>query len=131
MVQLDSIVQRINAAFGPEDTGMDAIPPEDVQTLGRIFAQDSYQDFLQDQISRQIIRDYLTNAVILGFLQEQQLGAIADLVETPESRAALSLHMLMSSVEEAADLLVSDIPLELTPLEPGDDAPPNIHLVQN
>ncbi len=126
------IVQRIEEAFGeavpftsePLDAG-------DRDVLARVFGDDGYHEYLQDQINRQIIRDYLTNAVMLGFIAESDLGELGEIALTPEGRASLSLHMLMSSVEQARELLASGIPTRLTLLEVDPSAPPHIHLVQN
>lgn len=133
-MHLDSIVKRIEAAFG-STLPMPATPLKegDLEALARLFGDQGYQDYLQDQASRQIIRDYLTNAVMLGFLGESALDGLPALVDMPSSRSALSLHMLMCSVEEAASLLEAGKTEELTRLEvsPDPDAPPNIHLVRN
>ncbi len=131
-MNLDTIVQRIEEAFGSTlPSPASPLQDGDLEVLARLFGDDGFQDYLQDEISRQIIRDYLTNAVILGFIRVENLDGLGELVDTPEHRAALSLHMLMSSVEEAASLLEGGISGELTRLEPAPDLPPNIHLVRN
>jgi hypothetical protein len=107
------------------------VSAEDRATLQRVFSDHEYQGFLQDQVNRQIIRDYLTNAVVLGYAPLQALDSIADQVATPEGRSSLSLHMLMSSVEEAAELLARGGPSNLQELKPGADSPPHIHLIRS
>ena len=96
-MQLDEIVNWINAAFG-EVTPRPAY--SDVEALKKIFGNSGYQRYLQDQGNRQIIRDYLTNAVVLGELTEGGLAAFASQLVSEDSRATLALFMLMSSVEE-------------------------------
>ncbi|MFV8818193.1 hypothetical protein [Haliea sp. E17] len=131
-MQLDTIVQRIEAAFGSvAPVPANPLSPGDIETLTRVFGDEAYQLFLQDQVSCQIIRDYLTNALVLGFIAEKDLLSLDDLVATPQSRAAISLHMLMTSVEDAAELLAQGKPDELVPLEIDPDTPPHIHLVRN
>ncbi len=130
-MQLDLIVQRIESAFGAAMPFSSEPPSEaEQEVLYRVFGDEGYQLYLQDQINRQIIRDYLTNAVMLGFLPQGALEGLEAMVDTAESRAALSLHMLMNSVEQAQELLEEGVPAQLTVLEVDPDSPPHIHLVQ-
>ena len=77
-MQLDEIVNWINAAFG-EVTPRPAY--SDVEALKKIFGNSGYQRYLQDQGNRQIIRDYLTNAVVLGeTIWRTQFGARPDML---------------------------------------------------
>lgn len=119
-VHLDEIVNWIDCAFGAEETLTER--PElagDVDALRSILGEDAYHRYLRDQINRQIIRDYLTNAVVLGILSEGGLAAFASPLATEEGRATLALYMLMSSVEEAGQLPPVDGDLEaLKPLQP-------------
>jgi len=128
-LHLDEITGWIDAAFG------ESIPaPEhaDVAVLKRIFGDRGYQRYLQDQINRQIIRDYLTNAVVLGVMTQGGLAAFASQLVSEESRATLALYMLMSSVEEARELPVTNgDPETLKPLKPPLVTHPHIKLVPN
>jgi hypothetical protein len=128
-VQLDDIVNWIDAAFG-EITPRPAY--SDMEALKKIFGDSGYQRYLQDQGNRQIIRDYLTNAVVLGELTEGGLAAFASQLVSEDSRATLALFMLMSSVEEVRDLVVSSGDLEkLQPLKPTPRKQSHIKLVPN
>lgn len=123
---------RLENAFGEElpfSTG--DLSLGQVEVLQQIFGDDGYQSYLQDQVNRQIIRDFLVNAVMLGFLPEQGISDVSRRVATKEGRAALSLHMLMSSVEQAADLLALEEPEQLSRLKPGLKFPPYIKLIQS
>ncbi|HEY6132311.1 MAG TPA: hypothetical protein VIV27_09835, partial [Halioglobus sp.] len=128
-LHLDEIISRINGIFGevtpqPEHS--------DVEALKRILGDHGYQNYLQDQVNRQIIRDYLTNAVILDVITEGDLGAFASQAVTEEGRAVLALYMLMSSVEEAKELPVVNGDFEvLKPLKPAPGIHPYIKLVPN
>lgn len=128
-MHLDEIVNWINAAFG------DVVPrpaATDIETLQKIFGDSGYQRYLQDQGNRQIIRDYLTNAVVLGEITEGGLAAFASQLVSEDSRATLALFMLMSSVEEVKDLVVSSADLEkLKPLKPLSRVQHHIKLVPN
>ncbi len=131
-MHLNQIVERIDDAFGEELPFTDGdLSSGDREVLGRVFGDGGYQYYLQDQVNRQIIRDYLTNAVILGFLQEAGLERLTRLAGTSEGRSALSLHMLMSSVEEAEELAVAPAPDKLKKLVPGRDSPPYMRLVRS
>ena len=131
-LQLDEIVGRIDSAFGEElPFSGRALTEQDTDLLRQVFGDGGYQDYLQDQVSRQIIRDYLTNAVMLGFLPEQELAGVERLIATVEGRASLSLHMLMNSVEQAAALLAEPEPETLTKLKSGTDLPPYIKLIRS
>jgi hypothetical protein len=94
-----------------------------------VFGDDGFQGYLQDQVNRQIIRDYLTNAVLLGFLCEEGLAALMEKVASSEGRAAMSLHMLMSSVESASELLSNGGAQLLQPLVPVPGSTPHMKLV--
>ncbi len=131
-MELDKVVAQIEVAFGetPPFTSAD-LAQGDRDVLLRVFGDEGYQDYLQDQVNRQIIRDYLTNAMMLGFISEQELSAMQVMLGSKESRASLSLHMLMSSVEEASELIARGVPSPLEPLKPGPDSPPNIRLIHS
>ena len=131
-LHLDSLVEQLEGAFGEElpfSSGDLSLGQVDV--LQEVFGDEGYQSYLQDQVNRQIIRDFLVNAVLLGFLPEQSIVGIAGQVGTRESRAALSLHMLMSSVEQAAELFATAEPERLSKLKPGLQLPPYIKLIQS
>lgn len=131
-LQLNQIVERIDHAFGDElPFSARDLTVEDRGALRRVFGDEGYQSYLHDQVNRQIIRDYLTNAVILGYIPEHRLTAVADLVGSSESRATLSLHMLMSSVEQAAELLDAREPEKLRKLKSGAKLPPYIKLIRS
>jgi hypothetical protein len=126
-LHLDEIAGWIDAAFGEATLSPD---PADVETLKRIVGERNYQCFLQDQVNRKIIRDYLTNAVVLGVITEAALPAFATQIASEEGRTTLALHMLMSSVEEAPDLPAGHIESEvLKPLKAPPSTHPHIKLV--
>jgi hypothetical protein len=128
-LHLDEIVSWIDRAFGAL---VPSVEHADVQVLQRILGDRGYQSFLQDQVNRQIIRDYLTNAVVLGVITEGGLAAFASQVATEDGRATLALYMLMSSVEEAKDLPAGNTTSEvLKPLHPAPGTRPNFKLVPN
>jgi len=118
-LHIEEIVNWIENAFGEQLTPKGAAGSEDVQ---RVMKGEEYQDYLQDLINRQIIRDYLTNAVLLGVIGEGGLPAFEPQIATQAGRAALALHMLMSSVEEAPPLPLPDGEVEtLEPLAANDE----------
>ena len=128
-MHLDEIVSWIDAAFGDVSP---APQNPDEETLKRIFGDRGYQRYLQDQVNRQIIRDYLTNAVVLGVIPIGGLAAFASQIVSEEGRATLALYMLMSSVEEAKDLPPVSTDVEvLKPLKPVPGNHPHIKLVPN
>lgn len=131
-VQLDQLVERIDQAFGSDMPFTNsALSEADIQTLNRVFADGGYQRYLQDQINRQIIRDYLTNAVLMRFISEDKLAAVTRHATSMEGRSELSLHMLMLSVEQADQLPAGTDP---EPLKPLDDKPaggPHLNLIRS
>lgn len=129
-MQLDEITARIDLAFGEElpIAGQPLVEVE-VQALQHLLRDATYQEYLQDQVSRQIIRDYLTNAVLLGYLAEDGLADFSVQVASHEGRNALSLHMLMSSVEDADSLRQEDAARPLQPLQPDGGSAPSLTLV--
>jgi hypothetical protein len=128
-LQINEIIEWIDGAFelsGSSDKGFGG---EDFEAL---FAAEGYQRYLQDQINRHIIRDYLANAVLLGVISDADLAGFAVQLASEESRSALALHMLMSSVDEAMGLLPLGGQVELlTPLQPKHGDRPHIKLVPN
>lgn len=126
-MQLNDIIDWIDDAFGTT-TGAEGAPSADA--LEALVAHEGYQRYLQDQVNRQIIRDYLANAVLLGVLNQSGLPAFAVPLSTEEGRSALALHMLMCSVDDALDLLPPDSELEaLRPLSPPPTDRSHIKLV--
>jgi len=126
-LHLDEIVSWIDRAFGAVSLNVEHA---DVEVLKQILGERGYQSYLQDQVNRQIIRDYLTNAVVLGVITEGGLAAFAAQVATEDARATLALHMLMSSVEEAKDLSVGNNAAELLkPLKLAPGERPSFKLV--
>jgi len=130
-LQLDRLVDQLDGAFGealPFSSTDLSVGQMDV--LHQVFGDEGYQSYLQDQVNRQIIRDFLVNAVMLGYLSEAAIAAVSTQVTTREERAALSLHMLMISVEQAGELLAREPGEGLHPLKPGLKRPPYIKLIQ-
>jgi len=131
-LQLDRLVERLESAFGEElPFSSGELSQGQVEVLRQVFGDDGYQSYLQDQVNRQIIRDFTVNAVMLGFLPEQSVSGIARQIASREGRAALSLHMLMSSVEQAAELMAPQEPEQLSRLKPGLKLPSYIKLIHN
>jgi hypothetical protein len=131
-LHVDKLVERIDLAFGEATAFPDCtLAKRDIEVLGRVFGDDGFQVYLQDQVNRQIIRDFLTNAVLLGFLCEDDFVILTEQVACSAGRAALSLHMLMSSVEDASDLVSDGGPQLLEPLTATPDSPPHMQLVPN
>jgi hypothetical protein len=131
-LQLDRIVEQIDGAFGEElpFSGRD-LSCEQREALSCVFGDQGYQCYLQDQVNRQIIRDYLTNAVLLGYLSEQGLTRFDGQLATLEGRAALSLEMLMHSVSQAADLSRRDLGQRLSEVRHLPGTHPYIELVRS
>jgi hypothetical protein len=130
-LNLDDIAQRIDDAFGADvPVTEQPLNEQEQRALERLFGDEGYQDYFQDQINRQIIRNYLLNAIVMRVLDEQQLSALFQQASTSDGRSALSLHMLMHSVEEAGDLPLDPGPGGgLKPVEGSDKAPPHMSIV--
>ena len=120
-VHLDEIIEWIDRAFDAESIAAEPDTEQGERTLERILGSDSYQRYLRDQINRQIIRDYLTNAVVLGVISEGGLAAFAGQIASEEGRSTLALYMLMSAIEDAADL--PPVAGEVEPLKPLNPSP--------
>ena len=128
-LHLDEIANWIDRIFGDE---YPVTEHADLATLRGVLGNQVYQRYFQDQVNRQIIRDYLTNAVVLGVITVGGLTAFASQMVTEEDRSTLSLYMLMSSVEEAKDLPAINNEAEpLQPLRPWAGEHPHIKLVPN
>ena len=126
-MHFDEIVDWIDSAIGLESPACES---GEIDALNRIMGSTGFKRYMQDQVNRQIIRDYLTNAVVLGEITTGGLAAFAPQMASEESRATLALFMLMSSVEEAKDLpMASGDAGILKPLEPQPKPRPNIKLV--
>ncbi|MFK8047240.1 MAG: hypothetical protein AB8B81_02280 [Halioglobus sp.] len=131
-LQIDDIVRRIDGSFGEElPFSGRALTENDIEVLQRIFGDGGFQDYLDDQANRQIIRVYLTNAIILGFLPEMQVEDYSHQIESREGRAALSLHILMNSVEDAHTLPVETDPENLKKLRAERGSPPHLRVIRS
>ena len=128
-MQLDDIVDWIDGTFG-DSAHRDRVAVSDMDTLQKILGGKGYQSYLQDQVNRQIIRDYLLNAVVLGVISDEDLQVMAPPLESEEGRATMALYMLMSSVEDARELpaITGDM-AQLKPLNLESESPPYIKLV--
>ena len=130
-LQLDKVVREIETAFGEETPFTERrLTEQETTVLSEIFGDEGYQRFIEDQVNRQIIRDYLTNAVLLRCISDERFSALAQHAATPKGRASLSLHMLMHSIEEA-----NDIPLNagagLKQIRRAPGSPPQLELIPN
>lgn len=131
-LRLDKLVDDIDLAFGPELPFCQSQPSDtEAAVLNRVFGDRGFQAYMQDQVNRQIIRDYLTNAVLLGFVSEQRLADYTQQAATVDGRALLSLHMLMNSVEQAEDIPLEVASSRLQTLQPTGDSPPHMELVRS
>jgi hypothetical protein len=130
-VQLDKIAERIESSFGGTLPMMgQQLNESDDDAFRRVLTDPTYQTYLQDQVNRQIIRDYLVNAVMLGYISDERFLELSQLASTSQGRSTLSLHMLMSSVEAANDLLPQVIQESLKSMEPAASSPPHMVLVK-
>ena len=128
-LHLDEITSWIDRIF---DEGSPVAERSEDAALREILGGQGYERYFQDQVNRQIIRDYLTNAVVLGVISIGGLAAFSTQMATEEGRSALALYMLMSSVEEAKDLPAINNEVEvLKPLKPQPGEHPHIKLVPN
>lgn len=131
-IQLDQLAKRLEGSFG-DATPFSAreLAQEDIDVLQRVFEDDGYRVYLQDQVNRQIIKDYLMNAVILGYVPEQELTGIAEQMTSREGRASLSLQMLMSGVDQAGELISRVDSRPLSRLKPETERPSYIKLIES
>ncbi len=128
-LQIESVVREIEDAFGNE-LAFTERPLTDTETgvLSAVFGDQGFQRYTQDLVNRQIIRDYLTNAVMLELLQDDRFAVLTQQAGTVKGRAALALHMVMHSIEEANDIpLNAGAGLKKLRLKPG--SPPQLELI--
>lgn len=131
-MQLNKLMEQIDGAFG-EDAPFTQEPLGEVEqdTLSRVFGEFGYQRYLQDQISRQVIRDYLANALLLGYLEEGELERFAPQLATCEGRSGLALQMVVASVEQARELYRPGEAEQLTTLQAHPERPSYIRLIRS
>jgi hypothetical protein len=131
-ISLDQLVARIDAAFGATLAFTDTpLAGADIDALERLFGNDGFQAYLQDEINRQVIRDYLANAVRLGYLGEPGLEQYCELIATIDGRALLALHMIVHAVEDAAYLPAEVQQVERAALEADQGEPVQLELVRS
>jgi len=128
-LQLENVVREIDNAFGAEMPFTNRPLTElETEVLAGVFGDEGFQRYTQDLANRQIIRDYLTNAVMLGSIEDDRFVVLAQQAGTAKGRAALALHMLMFSLEEANDIpLNAGAGLKKLRLAPG--SPPQLELI--
>lgn len=131
-LHLNEVVERIEQLFGEDRPFTDSsLSKADGVVMARVFELDACQAYIEDQLSRRIIRDYLVNAVMLGCISDAKFSALSKQADTSEGRSALSLHMLMSSVEAANDIPAETGRNALAELRPVPDSPPHMVIVSN
>ena len=129
---LDEVVQRIEHAFGEELPVSDQpLNEADSALLDKLRQQPAYQFYMQDQVNRQIIRDYLVNAVMLGCISDESFSALSRQAVSCEGRSSLSLHMLMKSVEAANEIPPETDSTGLKALRPVPGSPPHMVIVNS
>lgn len=129
-LQINDIIGRIDSSLGEElPFSSGSLSENDVEVLQRVFGDVGYQEYLDDQAHRQIIRVYFTNAVILGYLPENRIESYSKQLQTSEGRAALSLHILMNAIEDADKIPRESQPESLTQLRPEPGSPPHLKLI--
>lgn len=130
-LQLDEVVREIETAFGDETPFTERqLTEQETAILSQVFGDEGYQHYIEDQVNRQIIRDYLTNAVLLGCIADDRFAVLAQQAATANGRASLSIHMLMHSIEEANDIpLNAGAGLKQVRRAPG--SPPQLELIPN
>jgi len=124
---LGELVQRIEQGFGEEL----AVPTGELDraAMVRLLQHPDFAPYLQDQINRQIIKDYLVNAVMLDCISEDNFAALSRQSASGEGRCALSLHMLMKSVEAANEIPSESGQVELKALKEKPGSPPHMVIV--
>jgi hypothetical protein len=129
-LHIDEVLRCIEGWFddGPEATAV-APNARELQLLRRVFGEKGYGRYLNDQVNRQIIRDYLLNALVLRVITEAELQAIARRAGTAQARAWLSLQMVVNSVEAADQLLCETALDSLQVLEAVPGSPPQLVIV--
>ncbi len=131
-VQLDEIVKQLEHSFGDDlPAASGALVEASEKLLSELQRDDMYQAYLQDQINRQIIRDFLVNASILDCISDENFLALTAKAGTPEGRSALSLHMLMSSVEDANQIVGEIGQAGLKAMKPSPGSPPHMVIVSS
>lgn len=129
-LQLNEIAQRIESCFGDQLPLTSETMDEYAQgVLDRLLKDETYQAHQQDQFNRQIIRDYLVNAVVLGSITDENFSALSQLAQSIEGRSSLSLYMLMFSVDAANELLPEIDQKGLRKMRPLAGSPPHMVIV--
>lgn len=129
-LQLNELVHRIEGCFGGELPMTGELTNKlEQKVLERLVEDEVYQAHLQDQFNRQIIRDYLVNAVVLDCITDESFSALSQLAQSIEGRSSLSLYMLMSSVDAANELLSQIGPEGLKEMRPEHGSPPHMVIV--
>lgn len=131
-LHLNELVQRIEHAFG-EELPVSDCPLNEVDSvfLDKVFQHPSYHLHMQDQVNRQIIRDYLVNAVRLGCISDESFSALSRQAVSCEGRSSLSLHMLMKSVEAANEIPPEVGSTDLKALCPVPGSPPHMVIISS
>lgn len=129
-LQMNEMLSDLEQAFGPELPFVEQeLTAQHLEALQQLFGDEGYQHYLQDQINRQVIRDYLLNARVLGYIDEEHVSALMHRAASTEGRAVLALHMVMRSVEEAWDLAGECMSGTLQVLRPVAGSPPQLELI--
>lgn len=129
-LQLNELVHRIEGCFGDElPLKGKPVSQLEQEVLDRLLRDEVYQTHQQDQFNRQIIRDYLVNAVVLDCITDENFSALSHLAQSIEGRSSLSLYMLMSSVDAANELLSQIDPEGLKEMRPERGSPPHMVIV--
>ena len=112
-MQLDKIANQITVALGNDLPFMDREPSgAERECLDGVFGDSGFQAYMEDQINRRMITDYLMNAMLQGYIDHFQLAHVLEYCRTPEDRVGVAIQMLMASVTEASSIVESVLDIQ-------------------
>lgn len=100
-INISAIRKKIDSEIGESTLN---IPGVDKELVNQVLNSAPYQDYLQDQIYRWVIRAYFVNAQVQGYISEPQMNAYLNQAKTAEGREQLAASILLSSVPGADNL---------------------------
>lgn len=110
-----------------EQIGVSAlnVPGVNKELVNAVLNSGPFEEYLQDQIYRWVIRAYLVNAKLQEYITEEQFQAYIEQAKTEQGREQLAASIILSSVPMAEELPQ----FQYISVEPDEQTEPHLTVV--
>lgn len=123
-INISDIRSRIDSQLGACELNIPGIDKEKIDT---VINSDQFDNYLQDQIYRWVIKAYLVNAKLQDYINDELFEEYIKQAKTEQGREQLAASILLSAVP-----LADSLPqLKYMSVEAEEKNKPNLSIVSN